>query len=134
VTRNVTYTVQTGFSSSIGGVRDARLELLRPLASGGYAVVATLFQGNGNLLCAQVKDLTRCQSADDIYPQLGGIELRGYTASLFQFRLLSNFPIGPLRLRTSADAQDLARYFVNGMPEALDLLPWEAAVLDVTVQ
>jgi hypothetical protein len=51
-----------------------------------------------------------------------------------QFTLLQDFPIGALTLRASADASDLPFYLVDGVPTALDLLPWARLDHAVTVQ
>ena len=39
-----------------------------------------------------------------------------------------------VRLSASANASDLARYVVDASLQQIDLLPWQAQSLDVTVQ
>jgi hypothetical protein len=63
--------------------------------------------------------------------------LRGFNrngTARFDFELAQSFNPGSVRLSASANASDLARYVVDASLQQIDLLPWQAQSLDVTVQ
>jgi|GEM_PF-5559407 len=52
----------------------------------------------------------------------------------FRFKLPASFSVGTFNLVANADDTDAPFYLVNGVPTALNLLPWKSAVHDVAVQ
>ena len=142
LTRNVAMTLQGSYSTSIGTLQGHRLDFLRPtsLLPGAFSRVASLFvRSSDGAACVQAGSNTRCQVGSTPV-EAGGVVLLGLQRSAgssvarFTFQLAANFPLGTLKLRTLADASDLAEYLVDGTPEALDLLPWQAMEQTVTVQ
>ena len=142
LTRNVATTMSGSYSASIGTVQGHRLDFLRPspLFQGAFSRVASLFvRSSDGAACVQAGSTTRCQ-AGSVPVEAGGVVLLGLqrasgsSVARFSFQLAANFPVGTLKLRTLADASDLADYLVDGAPEALDLLPWVSMDQTVTVQ
>lgn len=143
VTRGVVNRVDARHVSAMGAVRSQRVDLLRPspLVRGLFLRVASLFVRSDGVACVQSGSVTRC-FGDSAAPEAGGVVLRGFSSrifgepnlSRFQYELTPAFPVGPLKLRASADAADLAAYLVDGAPEPLDLLPWQSREIAVTVQ
>ena len=142
LTRNVTTSVDVGYTASIGNVQGQRLDFLRPstLIPGLFSRVASLFvRSSDGAACVQAGSTTRCMAGTTAV-EAGGVTLRGLQrvaasgATRFSFQLAPTFPIGTLKLRALADASDLPEYLVDGTPQALDLLPWAAKEQTVTVQ
>ena len=52
----------------------------------------------------------------------------------FEYELTPAFPVGPMKLRASAESVDLDTYAVGNGQQSLDLLPWQPRELSVTVQ
>lgn len=70
-----------------------------------------------------------------ILPSIVGNHVPANTSRAhFRFKLPSSFSVGTFDLVASADDKDERSYLVNGVPTALDLLPWYPAVHDVAVQ
>jgi hypothetical protein len=144
LSRGVPQTVDTTHEASIGTVQGQRLDFLRPStpSAGAFNRVASLFvRTSDSARCVQAGSTTRCLSGSTPV-EAGGVRLHGLQRNVdgqagkarFQFELLPSFPIGTLKLVASADASDLPAYIVDGVPQALDLLPWQPAMQTVSVQ
>lgn len=138
--RGMRHTVRLGLSVSGGTVGQTSLNLLRPVAGNPLLRLsaARLFQRADGVPCIQAAGSTRCLD-DSPGPLLhGGVQLHAITSNqreaTLQFTLLQDFPVGALTLRASAEASDLPFYLVDGVPTALDLLPWARLDHAVTVQ
>lgn len=138
-TRNLRHGVNMSYSASLGSVGAQRLELLRPRADGTLDLVASIYVDKERRTCLRAGSSLQCSDIASV--EAAGV--RAYPVALgtttwrrteFVVALLPDFAPGPLKLRGSADATDLARYFVDGTPLELDLLPWQPSVLDLTVQ
>jgi hypothetical protein len=144
LSRGVAHTVETTHDASIGTVQGQRLDFLGPstLSAGAFNRVASLFvRTSDGARCVQAGGITRCLSGATPV-DAGGVRLHSLQRTVsgvvakasFQFELLPSFPIGTLKLSASADASDLPAYLVDGVPQALDLLPWQAMTQTVNVQ
>lgn len=143
VSRGVLNRVDATHKSDLGDVRSPRVDLLRPstLLPGLFTRVASLFQRADGILCVQSGSVTRCQGQGAAL-EAGGVILRGFTNRIygrpglvrFEYELTQAFPVGPLKLRASAESVDLESYVVGDSPQPLDLLPWQPREVSVTVQ
>lgn len=141
--RGMIHTVDAGHATSLGTVTGQQLDFLRPssLIPGGFTRAARIFVRADGVGCVQSGSATRCLGEPTL-PEAGGVLLRGLQRTVsgqpgvvrFQFELMHGFPTGTLKLRAAADATDLDAYLVDGTPQALDLLPWQAMEQTVTVQ
>ena len=136
--RGMVHRVTADFSTSLGTVGSRTLDLLRPstLFPGAFSRVARVFERADGVACLQSGKTTRCLDEAQL-PEAGGVILRGFNrngTARFDIELQQGFAPGALRLSASADASDLAQYVVDGALQELDLLPWQAQSLDVTVQ
>lgn len=141
--RGMVHTLDTGHNASLGAVTAQHIDFLRPLAllPGSFTRAARIFVRADGVGCVQAGTTTRCLGEPNL-AEAGGVLLRGVQRNVpgqpgvvrFQFELMHSFPVGTLKLRAAADATDLAAYLVDGTPQALDLLPWQALEQTVTVQ
>jgi hypothetical protein len=141
--RGMVHTLEANFGSSLGGVQGQRLDLQRPsaLIPGMFSTVASLFVRSDGAACVQAGASTHCLGEPGLV-QAGNVILRGLQRNIqgqpgtvrFQFELMQGFGTGTLRLRAAADASDLPAYLVDGTPQAIQLLPWQALDQTVTVQ
>lgn len=141
--RGMARQVDAKFVSSLGGIQMPRLDFLRPLPAPatGYQKVASVYRAADGTPCVQGGGVTNCYSGTDL-PVAGGVMLQGIRfgvvdgqyAAHFEFTLMHDFLLGPVKVRALANATDLSSYLVNGVPQALDLLPWQAMEQDSTVQ
>jgi hypothetical protein len=143
LSRNVQTTVYTTHSTTIGSVQGQRLDFLRPssLLQGTFTRVASLFlRSSDGAPCVQAGTTTRCQTSSSAALDAGIVRLHSIRritttgAIRFIFELLPNAPIGTMKISAAADATDLPEYLVDGEPQALDLLPWQATAQTVSVQ
>lgn len=143
VTRSVVNRVDATHRADLGGVAQPRVDLFRPstLVPGMFSRVASLFVRADGVACVQAGSVTRCFGQTGT-PEAGGVILRGFTNRIygrpglvrFEYELTQAFPVGPLKLRAAAESVDLANYEVGDAAQALDLLPWQAREVTVTVQ
>ena len=141
--RSMVHTLDANFGASLGTVQGQRLDLQRPsaLIPGMFSTVASLFVRSDGAACVQAGASTHCLGEPGLVAA-GGVILRGLQRSVqgqpgtvrFQFELMQGFGTGTLRLRAAADASDLPAYLVDGAPQAIQLLPWQALEQTVTVQ
>ena len=144
LTRGVALTLDASFATSIGSVQGQRIDFLRPspFIAGMFTKVASVFvRSSDNAACVQSGATTQCLSGSTPV-EAGGVRLLGLQRTVtglpgmtrFRFELTGAFPVGTLRLRAAADASDLASTLVDGTPQAIDLLPWQAMEQTLTVQ
>lgn len=136
--RGMVHRVTADFSTSLGTVQSRTLDLLRPsnLFFGAFTRVARLFERDDGVACVLAGQVTRCLGEPGPV-EAGGVILRGFNrngTARFDFELAQSFNPGSVRLSASANASDLARYVVDASLQQIDLLPWQAQSLDVTVQ
>lgn len=141
--RGMTHTFTARYESSLGAVQSQQIDFLRPstLFPGSHTRAARLFVRDDGVGCVQAGTTTRCLGGPTL-AEAGGVLLRGVQRNIlgqpgvvrFQFELMHSFPTGALKLSAVADAADLPAYLVDGAPQVLNLLPWQAMTQAVTVQ
>jgi hypothetical protein len=142
LSRGMRHSIYATYKTTMGVVQAQRLDFQRPSnVPGVFTTVATLFVGADGSACVKAGSTTRCLN-DGASPEAGGVLLRDIKRSMygmpdqvsFEFELTQSFAPGTVRVRASADAADLPAYIVDGAPQVLNLLPWQAKSETFTVQ
>jgi hypothetical protein len=141
--RGMVHSFNVRYESSLGAVQSQAVDFLRPASffPGSFLRAARIFVRADGVGCVQAGSTTRCLGEPTL-PEAGGVLLRGVQRNIlgqpgvvrFQFELMHSFPTGSLKLNAVADALDLPAYQVDGVPQALNLLPWQGMTQTVTVQ
>jgi hypothetical protein len=154
ITRDVEASVSVDNLNKIGtaAIRRPSLSIVgRPAPTFIYRELARFWLNDSGRTCINANFRTRCQGDAPTTPSgaivHAGIELWPIVArtsgngvpsntsrALFKFKLPASFPVGKFNMVANADDTDAPFYLVNGVPTALDLLPWQSAVHDVFVQ
>ncbi|MDH4390752.1 MAG: hypothetical protein QE285_04930 [Aquabacterium sp.] len=154
ITRGVANSVSIDNLNLIGtaAIRMPSLSLVRKSGPLLNRQLARLWLNERGRTCITAGSRTVCQG--DVLPATpsgaivhAGIALRSIVArtsgndvpantsrAQFSFKLPALFSVGTFNLVANADDIDIPLCLVNGVPTALDLLPWQSAVHDVAVQ